>query len=173
MARDDDFTPELGRIRDRGKKGGRRFSKQLRSAARGLAKPRSRQPFSGHLTGSGNAIGRRAQIQRARWQAFRSRRVTAKVYIARAGKGGRISAFRAHLKYIQRDGVERDGSGGELYSEKDREPDISGFANRSVDDRHQFRIILSAEDGAELGDLRETTRSLMIQMERDLGTRLD
>ncbi len=173
MARDDDFTPKLGRIRDRGKRSDQRFSKQVRSAARGLAKPGRRQRFSGHLNGSGNAVGRRAQFQRARWQAFRSRRVTAKVYIARAGKGGSISAFRAHLKYIQRDGVERDGSGGELYSAKDREPDISGFAGRSADDRHQFRIILSAEDGPELGDLRETTRSLMTQMERDLGTRLD
>ncbi|WP_158085630.1 DUF3363 domain-containing protein [Henriciella aquimarina] len=32
---------------------------------------------------------------------------------------------------------------------------------------------MSPEDGVALGDLRETTRALMVQMERDLGTRLD
>jgi type IV secretory pathway VirD2 relaxase len=46
-----------------------------------------------------------------------------------------------------------------------------GLAGR--DDRHQFRFIVSAEDGVELADPRETTCSLMIQMEADLGTKLD
>jgi type IV secretory pathway VirD2 relaxase len=41
------------------------------------------------------------------------------------------------------------------------------------DDRHQFRFIVSSEDGAELSDLRTTTRDLVQQMEMDLGTKLD
>ncbi|MGA7453144.1 MAG: DUF3363 domain-containing protein, partial [Rhodoplanes sp.] len=40
-------------------------------------------------------------------------------------------------------------------------------------DRHQFRFIVAPEDGAELGSLRSLTRSLMDQMEQDLGTSLD
>ena len=41
------------------------------------------------------------------------------------------------------------------------------------DDRHQFRLIVAPEDGPELGDLRDVTRRLMAQMERDLQTQLD
>lgn len=37
----------------------------------------------------------------------------------------------------------------------------------------QFRIIVSAEDGAEYDDLKPLTRRFMAQMEADLGTRLD
>jgi len=44
---------------------------------------------------------------------------------------------------------------------------------RGIDDRHQFRVIVSPEDGKELGDLRTYTRNVMAQMERDLGTKLD
>src|SRR5229473_1699510 len=47
------------------------------------------------------------------------------------------------------------------------------FNARGRDDRHQFRFIVSSEDGAELSDLRATTRDLMQQMEADLGTKLD
>jgi type IV secretory pathway VirD2 relaxase len=48
-----------------------------------------------------------------------------------------------------------------------------GFLDRGRDDRHQFRFIVSAEDGVDLADPRETTRALMKQMEADLGTKLD
>lgn len=47
------------------------------------------------------------------------------------------------------------------------------FLARGREDRHQFRFIVSAEEGVELSDLRETTRRLMAQMEADLGTQLD
>src|SRR5882757_426873 len=47
------------------------------------------------------------------------------------------------------------------------------FLDRGREDRHQFRFIVSAEDGADLADPRETTRNLMQQMEGDLGTKLD
>ncbi len=36
-----------------------------------------------------------------------------------------------------------------------------------------FRFIVSPEDAAALDDLRATTRELMAQAEKDLGTRLD
>ncbi|WP_291079130.1 DUF3363 domain-containing protein [Hyphomonas sp.] len=104
---------------------------------------------------------------------MRMRRVVVKVHIARAGKVGGKGLFRAHLKYLQRDGVDRDGKGGELYS-KDRENvGDRDFVERSEKDRHQFRIIVAPEDGDALGDLKENTRALMAQMEKDLGTRLD
>jgi type IV secretory pathway VirD2 relaxase len=46
------------------------------------------------------------------------------------------------------------------------------FAAAGRKDRHQFRLIVSPEDGARLTDLRDFTRELMATMERDLVTDL-
>ena len=98
--------------------------------------------------------------------------MAAELSIARANKGIGKAAFKAHLHYIQRDGVEQDGSGGELYDRDNNKIDDKDFLKRSEDDRHQFRVIVSPEDGSKL-DLKLNTRAFMSQMERDLGTKLD
>jgi type IV secretory pathway VirD2 relaxase len=94
----------------------------------------------------------------------------------RGGRRGRqfvsVKAVDAHLRYLQRDGVTRDGEKGQVYSAGRDGADGCAFLDRGRDDRHQFRFIVSAEDGVELSDLRQT-RTLMRQMEADLGTRLD
>ncbi len=95
----------------------------------------------------------------------------------RGGRRGRqfvsAKAVDAHLRYLKHDGVTRDGEKGQVYSaERDME-DGRAFLERGREDRHQFRFIVSAEDGVELSDLRETTRDLMRQMEADLDTKLD
>jgi len=82
-------------------------------------------------------------------------------------------AQRHHLDYIQRDSAAREGEKGILYSRDEVFLDGEEFHERGIDDRHQFRVIVSPEDGKELGDLRTYTRNVMAQMERDLGTRLD
>ncbi|WP_411194513.1 MULTISPECIES: DUF3363 domain-containing protein [Rhodopseudomonas] len=87
-----------------------------------------------------------------------------------AGKNGRAAA---HLRYIQRDGTSRDGERGRLYSATQDHADGADFLDRGKDDRHQFRVIVSPEDGAELGDLTGFTRDLMSKLEADLGTKLD
>ncbi|MCG8444171.1 MAG: DUF3363 domain-containing protein, partial [Hyphomicrobiales bacterium] len=73
----------------------------------------------------------------------------------------------------QRDGMTLDGERGRLYSANLDQADGSAFLDRGRDDRHQFRLIVAPEDGAERGDLRPFTRQLMRQMEGDLNTRLD
>lgn len=78
-----------------------------------------------------------------------------------------------HLRYIERDGVTRDGQKGQAYGADTDVADLKGFQERGQNDRHQFRFILSAEDGLELEDLKGFTRQLMRQMEIDLETRLD
>ena len=85
--------------------------------------------------------------------------------------GSRAAAV--HLRYLQRDGVTRDGSPGQLYSAAADRADGRAFLDRSEGDPRQFRLIVAAEDGAELSDLRAFTRDLMRQVERDLGTGLD
>ncbi|WP_164081518.1 relaxase/mobilization nuclease domain-containing protein, partial [Stenotrophomonas maltophilia] len=78
-----------------------------------------------------------------------------------------------HLRYIERDGVGRDGEPGQAYGPQTDVADLDAFKERCADDRHHFRFILSPEDGAELEDLRTYTRHLMGRMEADLGTGLD
>src|SRR5229473_1678500 len=100
-----------------------------------------------------------------------ARRVMVKSRSVRAaGKNGRAAA---HLRYIQRDGTSRDGERGRLYSATQDRTDGDAFLDRGKDDRHQFRVIVSPEDGAELGDLSGFTRDLIGKIEADLGTKLD
>jgi hypothetical protein len=112
----------------------------------------------------------------------RARRVAVKARVVKlnpqrgAARGRRFvsaKAVDAHLRYIERDGVTRTGEKGQVYSAERDVADGRAFLARGRDDRHQFRFIVSAEDGAELSDLRTTTRDLMQQMEADLGTRFD
>jgi type IV secretory pathway VirD2 relaxase len=51
--------------------------------------------------------------------------------------------------------------------------DTRDFEERGREDRHQFRFIVSPEDGEDIGELRAFTRQLMEQMERDLATKLE
>jgi len=173
MSGETDFTPRLGRIRDRGASGGKSFRRQVRQAAARLSKPAGKSGFSGRNIGRGNGATPQAMQSLRQISRARMRRVIVKVHIARARGGSGVRAFSEHVRYIQRDGVERDGSGGELYGREGQEIDGRGFAERSGDDRHQFRLTVSAEDASQLGDLKASTRKLIAQLEQDLGTGLD
>ena len=135
-------------------------------------------------TGRFNARGRGAKIVRTfprdnGWKfdagtgtRMRMRRVVVKArFVKLKGPGGR--AAYAHVRYLQRDGVDRDGEPGRLYGRALDQPDGPAFLERSAGDKHQFRFIVAPEDGVEIGDLRRFTRELMDQMEQDLETGLD
>jgi type IV secretory pathway VirD2 relaxase len=174
MIRDDDFEPRLGKIRVRGSKHGRRYLQQiLRSLARAGGRSRSggsrRTAFTGSRIGRGAGAGR---VLRDRYAAFRTRRVVIKTRIVKLGPRG-TKAARLHLRYIQRDGVTREGQPGQLYDATQDRADARAFLERSDGDRHQFRFIVAAEDAVEYEDLKTFTRRLMHRMEDDLGTRLD
>jgi type IV secretory pathway VirD2 relaxase len=118
---------------------------------------------TGKRRGRGTAVG--ADVQEP--PAY-SRRCLVKARVVQMNAGG-IAAARLHLDYIERDGVEQDGSKGELYGGA---PSIDREALRSAvaGEKHQFRFIVSPEDGGV--DLTVFTRALMDQVERDLGLRL-
>jgi len=105
-------------------------------------------------------------------EQYFSRRVIVKVSLVKMGKYG-TDAQRHHLDYIGRDSAAPEGDKGVLYSRDENAMDAEAFHERGADDRHQFRIIVSPEDGKEMGDLRVFTRDLMRQMEMDLETQLD
>ncbi len=193
MSDDDDFRPKVGKIRSRGSKAGRKFLHRVLAAstlaasnlaASNLArggpvrggKGRSRKTtFSGSRIGRGAGAGR-VLASRGRYAALHQRRVIIKSRIVRlGGKGmprGR-NAAKAHLRYIQRDGVTREGAPGQLYTALENTADGKAFLERADGDRHQFRFIVAPEDGIDYDDLKPLTRRLMTQMEEDLGTRLD
>jgi type IV secretory pathway VirD2 relaxase len=166
-----EFKPRLGRMRSVGSHRGRKYLHAVLAAAAraGFPKPRARRTFSGSRNGRGGVA---ARMLGDRHLALRSRRAIVKTRLVRlSGKG--LGAARAHLRYIQRDGVSREGEPGRLYSAADDRADGKAFLERSDGDRHQFRFIVSAEDGDQYDDLRPLIRRFMARMEEDLETRLD
>jgi type IV secretory pathway VirD2 relaxase len=177
MTGDDDIEPRLGTIRSKGiKRAPKYLHRVLRAAALAGGQPRGgsssrRNAFPGSQIGRGASIGR-VLGSRDRYSAFRSRRVTVKARIVKLAGSGVKNAL-AHLRYIQRDGVTRDRRPGQLYNAEHARADGKTFIEHADGDRHQFRFIVSAEDGDEYEDLKPLTRRLMAQMEQDLGTSLE
>ncbi len=199
MSADDEdrFRPKPGRIRSDTPKAGK--AKSFFTQAKKLARQHSNSPSrssSGRPAtrtgtrsakgGGGHRAARGPGVQRGRGAAFvrartlsggwrhsapGMRRVVVKTrYVQQAGKNRKAAA---HLRYIQRDGTSRDGERGRLYSATEDRADGDDFLDRGKEDRHQFRFIVSPEDGADLTDLTAHTRDLMRRIETDLGTKLD
>lgn len=101
-----------------------------------------------------------------------ARRVVIKSRYVVLKKAGAHSVS-THLRYIERDGVTRDGERGQAYGPETDTADLKAFEERGKGDRHQFRFIVSVEDAGELEDLRGYTREFMRRMATDLETRLD
>jgi hypothetical protein len=169
------------------------FVGEVQRAIRRAGGNPNRDPGTGKGGGRFNARGRGAATalslkDRSAWSRdesgarTRAWRVAVKARVVKlnpqrgAARGRQFvsaKAVDAHLRYLERDGVTKDGEKGQVYSgERDME-DGRAFLERGRDDRHQFRFIVSAENSAELPDPRETIRNLMKQMEVDLGTKLD
>ena len=103
-----------------------------------------------------------------------SRRVVIKARVVRhRGSRFRSAPLAKHVTYLKREGVTRDGADARMFDARSERADERAFADRCEDDRHHFRFIVSPEDAAEMADLRAFTRELMIDAERDLGTKLD
>lgn len=175
MFDDDEFVPRLGRMRAKGSKQGKKFLSRVLAAANlargGAAGHARRGRFDGSRIGRGSGVGR-VLGSRDHYAAFRARRVIIKSRIVKlAGKG--FAAARAHMRYIERDGTTRDGGRGEVYGADADKADGKAWLEKAQGDRHQFRFIVSPEDGAEYDDLKDLTRRLMARMEEDLGTKLD
>lgn len=104
--------------------------------------------------------------------AVTARRVVIKSRYVVLKKAG-AKSVSTHLRYIERDGVMRDGEKGQAYGPETDAADLKAFEERGKGDRHQFRFIVSVEDAGELEDLRGYTREFMQRMSTDLETRLD
>ncbi len=167
-----EFKPKISSTRARSAdKDGRLTRIVVKAASRNRA-PKS--PWA-------NALTRRPVIQLARGKGALYgltpapagwRRVIVKARIARHSTSD-LGAARAHLHYIQRDGVTRAGGSGQLYDREHDEADGGAFLERQKGDTYQFRFIVAPEDGARMRDLKPFVRDLIARMEDDLHTKLD
>lgn len=191
MAKDEDqFELNLGRMRSGA--GGLRRARSLQSQlmartgrAGGDWKKIGLGSGSSRPSGRFNSRGRAARlsprfnrssgwsVDAASGMRVRARRVMVKARVVKLSAMKAPSAALAHLRYLQRDGVTRDGEHGRFYSTFSDDVDGKAFQERGAGDRHQFRFVVSPEDGASFDTLRSFTRELMAKMEQDLGTTLD
>jgi type IV secretory pathway VirD2 relaxase len=164
VIQDDDlpiFRPQFGQKRGRGTRGGAAAVRTLRNAVLASAQlARTARRAVSRATRSRVAVTS---------PAASSRRVVVKARFVKMTASGQRAA-RLHLAYIVREGVEQDGSPGVLYG-RDGVLRSEQFLDERPIEPHQFRLIISPEDGREL-DLTEYIRRYMRRVEKDLGQRL-
>src|SRR3984885_7571109 len=168
MTGDDNLRVRVGRVRSRGKLHTRPFITQALVAAQKAGGIKGR---SGRSTRSTFGRGRTASLLAARLQNDRSRGAMVKARVVRHGT--KRAPLRAHLEYLRRDGVTKDGAAGRMFDAERDQADHRAFADRCEGDRHHFRFIVSPDNADQLSDLKTFTRNLMTQAERDLGTKLE
>lgn len=126
-------------------------------------------------TQSYNAMRRVTPSSRGRHVATspdRSQRVIVKASSVKLGGSG-LSKAKAHLNYLLRDGAAGPGKEAELFGpDPNSRPDADAFHERCKDDKHQFRLILSPENG-HLLDLEAYATEVMAKVATDLKTELD
>ena len=173
---DDDLRVRPGRIRSRGARAHpRSFFAEVRKAAQKAgyvgrqlrSGKRSRQKRS--TFGRGRGVGLRSGVLFGS-----SRRVVVRSRIIRhRGRTFRSTPLAAHVAYLKREGVTRDGEKARIFDGQSNPVDDKAFAERCRTDRHHFRFIVSPEEATQMIDLKAFTRDLLADMERDLGTKLD
>ncbi|MEY9181195.1 type IV secretory pathway VirD2 relaxase [Bradyrhizobium sp. USDA 326] len=171
MAEDSDFQPRPGRIRSLRAQRAKPFIAQALAATQRAGGGISR---AGHLVSHRHSRfgrGRLASVRANRLLTGRSRLVTIKTRVVR--HRARSAPLGAHLGYLRREGVTRDGEKAHLFGPDTEDADPKAFAERCQDDRHHFRFIVSPEDAADMADLKGFARELVGRIEKDLGTKLD
>jgi len=169
MSESEDFRIRPGRIRSKSAQRVRPFVHQaLAAAQKAGGTVRRGRITSGRLS---FGRGRHAAHMANRLLTNRSRLAVVKARVVR--HRGRTSLLKAHLRYLQREGVTRDGDKASLFGPDRDAVDGAEFADRCMDDRHHFRFIVSPEDAHQMEDLHRFTRDLMKQASVDLGTGLD
>jgi len=171
MAEENDFKPRPGRIRSSRSQRAKPFIAQALAAAQRAGSGISRQGLLRSGSRSTFGRGRVASVRANRLLTGRSRLVTVKTRVVR--HSARSASLGAHLGYLRREGVTRDGEKARLFGPDTDDADPKAFAERCEKDRHHFRFIVSPEDAPEMADLKEYSRELVGQMEKDLGTKLD
>ncbi len=174
-AGENEFRVRPGRTRSTKAPRPKSFVAQVLKAARKSGPAIQRSANSGRAHTSGRSSFGRGRAAFSRTRLFSpTQRVVVKARVVRhRGRTFRSAPLSAHLSYLKRDGVSRDGERGVMFDAASDRADDRAFAERCEDDRHHFRFIVSPEDAGEMTDLKAFTRDLVRQMESDLGARLE
>ena len=170
MVRDDDLQVRPGRIRSSASQRVRPFIAQALAAAQRAGGTVSRHGAIGSARRSTFGRGRVASVRANRLLTHRSRGAIVKARVVRHVTHS--TPLAAHLAYLRREGVTRDGEKAHLFGPDTDNADHKIFADRCEDDRHHFRFIVSPDDALEMSDLKGFARDLMRQVEMDLGSKL-
>lgn len=171
MADDASFEPKLGRIGNTPRRPTSQLKKLAHLARHGEPRTFGRRrlaPWTIAAQGRGRGAAATANL----WAETSRRRVYVRVTIGLA-HGTNTAAFSKHLSYIQRDGTGPDGSKTKLFGRDSEDLSRQAFDERSREDSHQFRVLVSPEDAARMEDLTAFTRRLMAQVERDFAAEVD
>lgn len=193
------FEPKIGRAgRDRGAS-----LLKLRAAIRiagrvGQVAPRTARNATGRpaRTGLRNHFAK-GSASRARPVSTAMRRVVVKARFVSHG-GGRGAPLRVHVAYLAREGRSvagrsETGDSSDLdrsvnylsrqedttansvtfYNQHERDLDGKSLTSAWATDARHFRLIISAEDGAAMGDLQPFIREVMAGLEAKLATKLE
>lgn len=189
MANDENsFEVRLGRIdRDR-----RPILPRMRGAVRlHVRVPRGPKTSFAPKTGL-RAHFRKGSARRVRPVQAMQRRVVVKARFATHG-AGKIAPLNAHVRYLAREqkareradpGFERSvdylqrgetlGRSDLIFYDRESERlDAKLITSHWASDLRHFRLIISAEDGEALGDLKPMIREVMAGLEQKLGTKLE
>lgn len=169
MIDDREFSIRPGQIRSQKVQRVRPFFHQAMAAAQKAGA----EVRNGQFCSSKSRFGRggAATVRANRILSNRSRLAVIKTRIVR--HRGRSVPLKAHLRYLQREGVTKDGDEARMFGADTDDADTPDFAERTADDRHHFRFIVSPEDAVDMEDLKGFTRDLMKQIEKDLSTCLE
>ncbi|MDP3736446.1 MAG: DUF3363 domain-containing protein [Hyphomonadaceae bacterium] len=192
---DRDFEPRVGRVaREKGSS-----LVKLRAAVRIAARVGGGRKAPAVRTGP-RAHFAKGAAAKAKATAVGQRRVVVKArYVAHGG--GKGAPLRVHVSYLARepkaaakvvgddtvtaradelgrsvdylkreDGAQTPFS---FYNQRETDIDAKTMTAAWAGDTRHFRLIISAEDGEALGDLRPFIREIMEGLERQVGTRLD
>jgi hypothetical protein len=168
---DDDFKPLLGRKRHTPQgQANIRASERLIRSATGLSASLKKR-FSLSRIGRAAVVGS-LLAQKARRDASARRRVTVKIRLVRLSGSAKLRGI-SHMRYLEREGIDRMGHAPQSYSAVMDRADKTSFFDGTEGDRHQFHIIVSPEDGDQLVSLTSYVRGLMAQVAEDLATNLE
>jgi hypothetical protein len=150
-------------------KSGRGDAGSVRSS---LAKRLSNSRLFGRGAQSGG--GPAVRSDGASFSVPASQRVMVKVFIGRhsgpRGVANPGKALSQHVSYLARDGAGQDGVEASFYSQ-DGQPSIDEVETQVAgweQDRHHFRLIISAENGDKIDDLNAYVKDVMEKVSIDL-----
>src|SRR5258708_6484565 len=152
---EDDLRIRPGRIRDSGRRARPgTFISQVLKAAQKAGHVGARSGWAGKGRGR-SSFGRGRGVSTGAWVLSNRRRVVVKARVVRhKGRVFRSAPLTAHLAYLKREGVTRDGNDARMFGASEDGADEAAFAEHCGDDRHHFRFIVSPEDASELADIK-------------------